>query len=77
MHTCRHQPGDVGHIHHQVSSHLVGHFSEPLKINGPAVGAGPCDDKFRLGGNCCFLQFVIINVPILIDAVGHNVEVQS
>ena len=44
----RHQPRDMGHIHHELCPAGVGDLPEFLKVNGPGVGAGPGYDQLGL-----------------------------
>ena len=45
METRADEPGDVGHVHHEIGLHLPGDLGEPGKIQGAGIGAGPGDDQ--------------------------------
>ena len=72
-----HQARDVGHVHHQIGAHLVRHLAEALKVDGAAVRAGAGDNEFRLRRHRDALQLVVIDISLVVDAVGHDVEIQS
>ena len=40
------QPGDVGHVHHEIGPHLPGNLGKAGKIQDAGIGAGPGDDQF-------------------------------
>ena len=48
MHARRHQPGDVGHVHHQLGAHLVGDGPEGGEVDDARVGTGARHDELRL-----------------------------
>ena len=77
MEPCGHQSCNVGHVHHQVRAAFVRHLTEPFKVDGAAVGAGACDDELRLRLHGLFLQLVIVDVALVVDAVGNNVEIEA
>ena len=77
MHACRHQSGDVRHIHHQVSTHLVGNLTEPLEINGSGVSAGSGDDHLRLALLRDTQDFIVIQHTIVVDSVRNHVKIGS
>ena len=72
-----HQPGNMGHIHHQIGSHLVCHFTEPLKVNFSGVSAGPCHDQLGSAFHGNPLQLIIINIPLIIHPIRHNMKIQA
>ena len=77
MEACGHQAGDVGHIHHEIGSRLVGDLPEPLKVNGSAVGAGSGDDQLRPALHGQLFHLIVINEALAVYAVGHDVEIHS
>ena len=67
---------DVGHIHHKVGAHGVGHLTEAGKVDHSRIGAGAGDDHLGLAflGNAH--QIVVIDpLRLLRNAVGYDVEV--
>ena len=72
-----HQAGDMGHIHHQAGSHLVGDLAERLEIYGPRIGGRAGDDHLRAALPCGFLHLVIIQEPFVVHAVGNHVKIFS
>ena len=48
MDTRGYQSRDVGHVDHQVSTDLIGDFTELLPVNDLAVGRGPGHDQLGL-----------------------------
>ena len=74
MNACRYKSGDVGHIHHKVSTYLIGDLTELFKINGTAVSAGSRDDQlwFCLKGNAA--HFIIINKALVIYPIRNTVK---
>ena len=47
MEICRHQTGNMGHIHHQNSSHFIRHFPEFLKVNRSCICGSACNNHLR------------------------------
>gem|GEM_PF-5011520 len=47
MHAGSHQTGDVGHVHQQEGTHLIGDRTQRREINEAAVGASPRHDHLR------------------------------
>ena len=72
-----HQARDMRHIDHQIRTGLIRDLTEPLKINGPAIGACSGDDQLRMGLHRLFLQLVIVDEAFVVDAVRHNIKIQS
>ena len=75
METRGDEPGDMGHVHHEIGLHLPGDFGEPGKIQGAGIGAGPGDDhlgavlqgEFPEAG-----EVHLFGLPV--HAVGHRLE---
>ena len=40
------QPGNMGHIHHEIGLYFPGNFGKAVKIKSPRISAGPGDDHF-------------------------------
>ena len=70
----RHQPGDVGHIHHELSPAGAGDLPELSEVDSPGIGAGPGHNELGLHFQGLGHQFVIVNAAgIRVHAVGHKV----
>ena len=74
MVTCRNQAGDMGHVHQQPGSHLVGNRPKPGKIDDARIGRSARDDQPGLLRNGQFLDLVIIDVTAGIEAVLDGAE---
>ena len=69
-----HQPGDVGHIHHQISVHRFGNLAKCFKIYDTRVGACTCNNQlwpvlFRQHRQC----FVVDGLSIPVYAVVEKI----
>ena len=74
--TGGHQSGNVGHVHHQIGAHGVGHFPEFGEVDDAGIGGGTGHDELgfaRLGN---VQQLVIIDqFRLVVQAVRNYVEV--
>ena len=78
MQTRRHQTGDMGHIHHQVGTHLIGDLPEFRKINEPGIGAGTGNDELRLIFQSGFPHGLVVNgLGLIVQAIGDHMEILS
>ena len=76
MEPRRHQARDMGHIHPQVSPHLIGDGAEAFKINHSGIGGCPRDDHAGLALVGDALHLVIVDhAGLLVYAVGHHFEI--
>ncbi len=69
------EPGDVGHVHHEIGLYLPGDLGEAGKIQGAGIGAGPGDDQLGtvlLGEFPQGREVHLFGLPV--DAVGHRIE---
>ena len=73
----RNQARNVGHIHHQASAHLVRYLAEALEINGSGVCAGARHDQLGFGLQGDALQLVVVDVSLVVHAVGYDIKVQA
>ena len=72
----RHKARDVGHIHPQVSPHLVGNGAEARKINHPGVGGRTRDNHAGLALLSNALHLVIVDdAGVFVHAIGHHFEI--
>ena len=67
----------MGHIHHQVRAHLIRHLAEALEINGSGVRAGARYDQLGFGFQGNALQLVVVDIALVVHAVGYDMKVQS
>ena len=66
--------GDVGHVDHQVSAHLVGDLAHALEVDHAGIGGGAADDQLRLLLKGDALHFVVVdNLGLGVDAVCNEV----
>ena len=65
---ARHQPGEVGHVHQEERSDLVGDGSERREVDDPGVGAAPGDDQLGL------LSFGLLPDLVVIDPAGRRID---
>ena len=73
VHATGHQTRDVGHIHHQAGTHLVGDLAESREVEGARVSAGTSHDELWL-----YLVGLLANL-IHVEAAGtgaHPVAVE-
>ena len=71
----RHQTGDVGHVHHEISAHGIGHLPELGEVDDPGIGGGTGNDDLGLAGLGGLQQRVIVDGLILAQTVGHDMEI--
>ena len=73
--TRRDQPREVGHVHVQVCSHLVGDGAEALEVDDPRIGRAARDDQLRLVLARERLDLVEVDPAVLAPhPVLHGVE---
>ena len=70
-----HQSGDVGHVHHQIGAHLIGHLAELGKVDDPRIGAGAGDDQLGLALPGLLGHSLVVDGLVLAQAVGDDVEI--
>ena len=75
MKPSRHQTGDVGHVHHEISAHGIGHLPELGEVDDPGIGGGAGNDDLGLAGLGGLQQRVIVDGLILAQTVGHDMEI--
>ena len=70
-----HQPSDMGHVHHQISPHLIGNRPEPGKVEDAGVGAGPDHDHLRSVLQRQLFHLVVVDgLGLGVHPIGHHVE---
>ena len=75
---CRHQAGNVGHIHHQERAHFPGDTAESSIVDDPGIGGCTGDDHFRMVGQSQFPHLIVIDpAGGGIHAVGDDIVVLS
>ena len=60
-HFSGNQACHVSHVHHKVCAYLFRNFCDALIVDQSGIGAGPCDNQFRLIFFCFFFQCIVIN----------------
>ena len=70
-----HQAGDVGHVHKEVSPHLVGDVGKGLEVDDPGIGGGAGDDHFGLVLPGQIPDLVVVDVTLVIETVGDHMIV--
>ena len=71
-----HQAGDMGHIHHQIGTHGVGHFPELGEVNDAGIGAGTGNDELGLAFLCHGEKLIIVDaLRLVVETVGDDVKV--
>ena len=75
-HLARHQTGEVGHVHPQLRTDLVGDLTEGLEIQVPRVGRPASDDHGGALLESHLAHLIHIEpVRLFIHAVGDNLVV--
>ena len=74
---CRHQTGNVSHIHHQIGSHLICDLPELFKINDPRIRTGSCYDQLWLFSFCNLTDHVIIDHALIVHSVKRSFKIRS
>ena len=76
MQTCSNQTGDVSHIDHEVSAHLVGDFAHALEIDDARVSGSAAYDELGLVLLGEALHLVVVDkLGFGVNAVGDDVVV--
>ncbi|KAH3667470.1 hypothetical protein OGAPHI_003119 [Ogataea philodendri] len=74
--TSSNQPGDVGHIRHQVGSDLVGDLLHSGVIHGSGVGRGTShNDLWSEQHGGLFQSVVVDQTGLLVQSIWHGLEV--
>ena len=75
MQPRRHQPRDVGDVHHHERAHLVADGADAREVEDARIGARARDDHLGLAFEGDALHLVVIDgLRLLGDAVGNDVE---
>jgi hypothetical protein len=70
------EPGDVGHVHHQVAANLVGNFAHAGVVNLAAVCGGSGDKDLGAVHKGVLLELVVVDeASVEVDAVREGLEV--
>ena len=69
----RHQPRVVRHVHEQVGAHAVGDRAEALPVDHQRIGGSACHDHLRLVLVGQFLHRVVVDLFLVVQAVGDGV----
>ena len=65
------------HIYHEQSAYTLRNSRETLKIYNAGICGSACNYKLRFALLCNALHLVIINISVIVYAVGHEVVVLS
>ncbi len=72
----RHQPGDVGHVHHQQRASLIGDLPQLREVDGPGIGAGAGHQDLRPAFQGDPPDLLIVDhLGLRVHPVRHEVEV--
>ncbi len=75
MHPAGDEPGEMRHVHHQISADLVGDVAKAGEVDNPRIGAAAGDDQLWPMVVRQPLDLVEIDAGILAaDAVRDGVE---
>ena len=78
MQARRHQSRDVGHVHEEIGSHLVGNLPESLEVDDPGIGGGAGHDHLGLVFLGQVPDLVVVDAMALgVHAVGNDVIVET
>ena len=73
-----HAPGDqagvVRHVHHEDGAHVLGHPGKACPVDDQRIGRGTGNDDARLVLVRQTLHLVVIDLFLLVQAVGHHIE---
>ena len=70
---CRHQPGNVSDVRHEIRPRRLRRPGKACKVDGPAVGRRSCDDQPRLQLPRKPLHTVIVDQAVFVHIVGRYV----
>ena len=68
---------DVRHIYHKICTAGICDLTEFSKIDGSCICACPCDNKTWFVCHCKFHNIIIIDEPVIINAVRHDIKICS
>ncbi len=75
MDAARHQPGEMGHVDHEIGADGIGDLAEALEIPEARIGRAAGQDELRLVLLRQALDLVHVDALILApDAIGHDLE---
>ena len=76
MEVCRHEAGDVGHVHPEQSTHRMGDVGHPLELDDPGVGRGSPDDQLWPDFAGLGLKGVVVD-PLVVLANSISVDLEE
>ncbi len=65
----------MGHIHEEISAHLVGDVGKGLEVDDTGVGGGAGNDHLGLVLPGQIADLVVVNVAPVVQAIGHHMVV--
>ena len=76
MGAARNQTGNVGHVHHQHCTNLMGNVRKNLKIDGSGIGGRTGNHKLGLAFLCHVPDLVIVDqAGIMVDIIGNHIVI--
>ena len=77
MEACGDEAGDVRHVDPEDGTALVGDLTEALEVDDARVRGGTGDDHPRLLFHSDSLEFIVVDVTFVVDAVRDDVEEET
>ena len=68
------QTGIVGHVDHEDRADVLGDLGKSLEVDAQGIGRGAGDDQLGLGLMGLALHGVVVDLFLVIEAVGDDVE---
>ena len=75
VNACGYQTGDVRHVYHEVCADRLCNLRQALEVDDAGICAGTGNDQLRLDFLCQSLGTVVVDVLIIAQLVGNEVEV--
>ena len=75
VNTCGYQTGDVRHVYHEVCADRLCNLRQALEVDDAGICAGTGNDQLRLDFLCQSLGTVVVDILIIAQLVGNEVEV--
>ena len=75
VNACGNQTGDVRHVYHQICAHRLCDLGQALEVDDAGICACAGNDQFRLDFLCQSLGTVVVDVLVIAQLIGNEVEV--
>ena len=75
MNACGNQTGDVSHVYHEVCSYRLCDLGQTLEVDDAGICTCTGNDQLRLDFLCQSLGTVVVDIFIIAQFIGNEVEV--